>query len=122
MYRPGNAMNSVGVFMQSRTRLFREGIMKGIKMSLFKCSKCGCVENTALGEFWPKWRTKDWLCSECATGKWHGKFPKENAVETGYYIDSDGFIYHPDTVDEKTMEWVYNRKFKMAGKLGRDNE
>jgi len=70
-------------------------------MPLFKCEKCGCVENTALGLYW----TRHWvdnfdysevgeeykgraLCSECAPkrysdgtptkyGKWHGKFPKE---------------------------------------------
>jgi hypothetical protein len=77
--------------------------MFGINMGLFKCTKCGCVENTALGFYWlrndPKMiESLDWsdvgeeykgkaLCSECAPkkyldgkdtgwGKWHEKFEK----------------------------------------------
>lgn len=72
-------------------------------MPLFKCSKCGCCENTALGWHWTAELMVDRvdlsdvgeeyydkpLCSECAptkfksgeptrfTHKWHGKFPKE---------------------------------------------
>lgn len=72
-------------------------------MPIFKCEKCGCAENTALGWYWARemlankvdlsdvgeqYRGKP-LCSECApvryldgkpTGfrhRWHGKFPKE---------------------------------------------
>jgi len=72
-------------------------------MGLFKCAKCECIENTALGFYWSKNMPEgfDWdednidfkgkpLCSECAPksysdthkptgfGKWHGKFPKEH--------------------------------------------
>jgi hypothetical protein len=54
------------------------------------------------------------LCSECATGKWHNRFPKQSA--DGYYIDNQGFIYSPDEIDTETMEWTYNRNFKMIGK------
>lgn len=56
-------------------------------MPLFKCETCGCVENTALSNYWT--RNIDWaqqgvtlsnpaLCSECdpAIGRWHGWFPK----------------------------------------------
>ena len=71
-------------------------------MSIFKCEKCGCAENTALGWYWARKMVADdadWsevgeeykgkaLCSECAPkfykdgtptgfGKWHGHFPKE---------------------------------------------
>lgn len=70
-------------------------------MGIFKCSKCGCAENTALGFYWPRsyYEEYKWddvgeefkgmpLCSECAPkyfvdgkptgfGKWHGHFPKE---------------------------------------------
>ena len=71
-------------------------------MGLFKCAKCGCIENTALGWYWAAKvcaDDADWsevgeeykgmkLCSECAPkywkdgkptgfGKWHNKFPKE---------------------------------------------
>lgn len=57
-------------------------------MPLFKCEQCGCVENTALSNYWT--RNINWdstnaeplknpaLCSECdpEIGKWHGQFPK----------------------------------------------
>lgn len=46
-------------------------------MPLFNCSKCGVVENTALGAYWlEKARGEPTLCSECSTGKWHGTFSK----------------------------------------------
>lgn len=71
-------------------------------MPIFKCAKCGCAENTALGFYWAVQSLADdvdWssvgeeykgkpLCSECAPaqykdgtltgfGKWHGRFPKK---------------------------------------------
>ena len=73
-------------------------------MGIFKCAKCGCAENTALGFYWMRDDERmindlDWsevgeeykgkaLCSECAPkkwisgketgwGKWHGKFEKK---------------------------------------------
>jgi hypothetical protein len=70
-------------------------------MGIFKCAKCGCAENTALGLYWTRKNPEiyDWsdvgeeyknkpLCSECAPsklyngnpsgwGKWHGKFEKK---------------------------------------------
>lgn len=74
-------------------------------MGLFICSKCDCVENTALGCFHSvqcKQQIFDMtgleeyngkpLCSECApqhyvdgtktrwNGKWHNKFPKEQVT------------------------------------------
>src|SRR5215471_219346 len=56
-------------------------------MSLFVCEACGAVENTALGHYWGRHLypptpldeqviTHMALCSECAFGTWHGKFPK----------------------------------------------
>jgi hypothetical protein len=50
-------------------------------MPLFNCSKCGTIENTALGAYWYN-RAKDLpvLCSECATGTWHGQFAKEQKL------------------------------------------
>jgi len=50
-------------------------------MSLFKCEKCGCVENTALCRYWLREKGEPALCSECdPTGKmkWHNCFPKED--------------------------------------------
>ncbi len=49
-------------------------------MSIFKCSRCGCAENTALCRYWyRKSRGLALLCSECDPdiGKWHGRFPKK---------------------------------------------
>lgn len=85
-------------------------------MPLFRCDKCGCVENTALSNTWINIaKNKDVLCSECSTGKWRGRFQKKSA--DGYYIDDQRFIYHPDTVDPITMEWKYNKNFKMIGRV-----
>lgn len=82
-------------------------------MPLFKCQKCGAVENTATGQYWGY---DEKQCSECATGKWHGQFDKKNATESGYFKDSAGFLYGPDEVDQKTMRWKYNQQYKMVGK------
>jgi len=57
-------------------------------MPIFECSKCATMENTALGEYWGVQRP---LCSECATGQWHGRFPKRTAKEAGYEKNEDGF-------------------------------
>lgn len=54
-------------------------------MPLFECSKCRCVDNTALGNYW--WDVthdkKPALCAECdpAIGVWHGEFPKITAKD-----------------------------------------
>lgn len=61
-------------------------------MPLFKCSKCGCVENTAMCGYW--WRGENQpLCSECdpETGEWHGVFEKKPAA--GMLLGEDGFLY-----------------------------
>lgn len=59
-------------------------------MSLFVCEKCKCVENTALGKYWAE---KEKLCSECAFGKWHDKFPKEKFNEEKWeIIESGGYF------------------------------
>lgn len=76
-------------------------------MSLFKCEECGVVENTALcGWAWepdpddmtidvpmpgaktvpkPK-RRRRLICSQCnpEIGKWHNRFPRQDADEAGY--------------------------------------
>ncbi len=69
-------------------------------MPLFKCSKCGAMENTALGHFWmPHHHGEPVLCSECHEGKWHGRFPKEDADAKGMIECTDGFIYHPNELE-----------------------
>ena len=46
-------------------------------MSLFRCEKCNCIENTALSGYNYRGNKKA-LCSECdpEIGKWHNHFPK----------------------------------------------
>lgn len=51
-------------------------------MPLFKCRECGCVENTACGNYWCS--TDHPTCSECDTGVWHGRFEKIDADANGY--------------------------------------
>lgn len=62
-------------------------------MPLFRCSSCGCVENTALSEFWVQrdFEKVEPKCSECRTGTWHGRFEKKPA--SGYKIDQQGFLW-----------------------------
>lgn len=45
-------------------------------MSLFVCSECKIIENTALCGYW--WEDNK-LCSQCdpKIGKWHKRFPRE---------------------------------------------
>lgn len=63
-------------------------------MPLFRCDKCGCVENTALCMYWAaKSSGNPKLCSECETGTWHGSFPKRSAE--GMQIDSSGTLWPP---------------------------
>lgn len=69
-------------------------------MSIFKCSKCGVVENTALSHyFWNVYQEKKPpLCSECdpEIGKWHGEFTRDTPESVGYVEGPDGFLYSPD--------------------------
>ena len=48
-------------------------------MATFRCTKCGCDEDTALCNYWSA-RVRDIppLCSACDSkiGKWHGEFPR----------------------------------------------
>lgn len=70
-------------------------------MSLFQCTECGCVENTAVSGYnWLKDKSKA-LCSECDPqfGEWHGIFRKESAK--GWLLGNDGFLYRED----EGLEW-----------------
>ena len=68
-------------------------------MPVFKCSKCGHVDNTALASYW--WRvTHDKLpplCSLCdpEIGKWHGAFERFRPEDRDLVEGPDGFLYHP---------------------------
>lgn len=62
-------------------------------MPLFKCSKCGCVDNTALGNYWGLYACdgKPPLCSECDTGVWHGRFPKKPHDPATEPLEANGY-------------------------------
>ena len=66
-------------------------------MSIFACSKCNAVENTATANYW-FCKDEEPLCSECdpEIGKWHGMFTKEDATKCGYWLGADGFLYSPE--------------------------
>lgn len=68
-------------------------------MPLFRCERCGVVENTALSTYWIDTSDgKPALCSQCGPeGKWHDSFPREDAIEAGYQLDErSGFLYKPE--------------------------
>jgi hypothetical protein len=93
-------------------------------MSLFKCDKCGAVENTALSRFWfreidPKtqWFAGPALCSECdpRIGKWHGAFPKEPAAGA-YMLGNDGSLYTIESVQNGSLKWrMEHRGLRILG-------
>jgi hypothetical protein len=62
-------------------------------MAFFPCSRCGCVEDTALCHFWSaRLRQMPTMCSACdpTIGKWHGQFPQESARD--WTTDERGFL------------------------------
>lgn len=86
-------------------------------MSVFRCSKCGCVENTAVSNYWEQkfpfggGESKPLLCSQCdpEIGKWHGRFPRNTPEDLGLVEGPDGFLYDPD-------DNYYKRLLKEKGK------
>ena len=63
-------------------------------MSLFVCSKCKTVENTALCGYWWRGKKKP-LCSECDPefGRWHGSFPKQKFNKKEWQKVKDSTIF-----------------------------
>lgn len=57
-------------------------------MPLFRCDKCGVIENTALGKFWGE---KEKLCSQCGFGKWHGKFKRTKKIPKGEVLMNNNY-------------------------------
>lgn len=50
-----------------------------VVMALFRCSRCGCEDDTALCHYWAaRLRETPAVCSVCdpKIGKWHGEFPQ----------------------------------------------
>ena len=70
-------------------------------MPLFRCAKCGCIDNTATANAWSFWFAKPAqlpLCTECnpKIGKWHGLFPKESADDIVVGRDGKRYRYVAD--------------------------
>lgn len=74
-------------------------------MSVFRCSGCGCMENTACSNYWSVEDRSKALCTECdpEIGKWHGIFPKRSAK--GMVLASDGFLYAREDVMSDGFQW-----------------
>jgi len=95
-------------------------------MSIFMCTGCGCIENTACSNYWSRnlkrnEKDRDPLCSACDPdiNKWHGKFEQRQADLM--LVGEDNFLYtekpnHVDIIghihDGKVMKHDY--KFKQA--------
>jgi hypothetical protein len=59
---------------------------------IFQCSRCGVLENTALGAYWlNRGQGKAVLCSLCDTGRWHEAFPRKTPAEANYEQHPNGF-------------------------------
>jgi hypothetical protein len=87
-------------------------------MPLFKCAKCHAIENTALSNHAVDWcEGRDPICSECETGRWHGRFPKRHAV--GMNLASDGFLYSDEAVADCAERFV-RQKIRVLGKVQAD--
>jgi hypothetical protein len=68
-------------------------------MSFFRCSN-GCVEDTALCNYWAaRIRDTPTLCSgcDCKIDKWHGQFPRESAEN--WITDERGFLFRKSEVE-----------------------
>lgn len=57
-------------------------------MPLYRCTKCGCVENTAIGYYYGR---AEPVCTECETGSWHDHFDKKSSE--GYFVDRSGYLW-----------------------------
>lgn len=85
-------------------------------MPLFKCERCGCIENTATSNYWGRFLGEDGndpvppapaLCSACdpEIGKWHDIFLRQQASLLGYKLANDGFIYNQDEIESEDFKW-----------------
>ena len=80
-------------------------------MPLFRCESCGCVENTALSNYWTRnldakhlamhegreMRADEFKPAQCSAcdpdiAKWHNEFKKQSAE--GMLVGGDGFLYY----------------------------
>jgi hypothetical protein len=84
-------------------------------MPLFPCSKCNCVEDTALCHYWSaRLRQVSTVCSACdpTIGKWHGEFSRESAQ--GWINDRSGFL-----LDKRAIERWLGQPIETFSRLSR---
>ena len=90
-------------------------------MPIFRCSKCGCIENTATSYYWmAEDRTKS-LCSECDPdiGKWHGKWEKTSAK--GFFLDNYGFLHSKEEIESDNFKWrMEHQDLKIVSEITED--
>lgn len=69
-------------------------------MSLYRCSGCGCVENTAVSNYVQRVMLKKLppLCSECdpEIKKWHGRWEKFKPEDQNLVEGPNGYLYDKD--------------------------
>jgi hypothetical protein len=75
-------------------------------VTLYACEQCTSVENTALGQYWGSDKK---LCSECATGAWHGQFRKRLLKDTNYVVQADGTLSPPGGWPQVNSTWGGNK-------------
>lgn len=77
-------------------------------MALFRCSQCGCVENTACCNYWVDVHYMDRppLCSACdpALGRWHGRFARTSAE--GLRVGQNGLLVDQAVVTQAAQQPV----------------
>ena len=87
-------------------------------MPAYRCSKCGCMENTACSIYWSTQDKDKALCSQCdpRIGKWHDLFPRTSAK--GMMLASDGFLYGKEDVKSKSFKFrMENQGLKVVREI-----
>ena len=95
-------------------------------MPIFMCEECGCIENTALSNFWDRYydavdKPKPALCSECDPDikKWHGSWEKKSAA--GMILMDDGFLYSKDEFEKGKLGWrMRNQGLELVREITED--
>lgn len=84
-------------------------------MPLFRCEKCGVVENTAVCNYWRRKRNHEpLLCTECdpEIGAWHQEFLKRKAE--GMLIDQDGHLWSKEEIERGALP----KHYQIVGEVG----
>lgn len=90
-------------------------------MPIFRCEKCGCVENTAPSGYWSRRDKGVALCTQCdpEIKKWHGMFKRMSAK--GLMLCSDGFLYTKEAVASDSFKFrMEHQKLKVVREITED--